>query len=520
MNGNFAGAGSSVFAALGFCAANENVGAGGWSSFFASSFAAPPRADPPAARNENAGFSFSFGGVNDAEAAAPKGEATDAAAVPKGEAAGTPPNEKPPVAAAGAAAGVSDAAAAVTSSAGFVFASSFAAGAPPNENFAGAAADPPNPNEGVAGAAADPPNPNEASPAPPRPRRWRSKTPRRSRPKHPTGERLAGAAPNGDAANAADVAGAAGAPAPLPAFSRSSFSASCALAYPALAFARNAAPNPPVAAAGFGGSVSVSAFDTGGGTAANASGASSAGASPASASSSSAALGFCFFTVLVTLGPEMRESTALTTAFSSAGSRSLGAARRLPPTGDAIARPSSEPASEPADEKGVWNAETADPGVPGVPGVVPGDIPRGVPGDSPPPPGVWNAGMRRTGEKDARDVPGDEPRDEASFLSRAASSSSRAVCESITARRRRSSRSVSSRVVPSMPVGGLAFEPGTPVRCPAFFPPALALASVPRTPPRAPPNARESGILCAPKPRAPAADLSSDAGMALAESAS
>ena len=336
----------------------------------------------------------------------------------------------------------------------------------------------------------------------------------------PTGERLAGAAPNGDAANAADAGGAAGAPAPLPAFSRSSFSASCALAYPALAFARNAAPNPPVAAAGFGGSVSVSAFDTGGGTAANASGASSAGASPASASSSSAALGFCFFTVLVTLGPEMRESTALTTAFSSAGSRSLGAARRLPPTGDAIARPSSEPASEPADEKGVWNAETADPGVPGVPGVVPGDIPRGVPGDSPPPPGVWNAGMRRTGEKDARDVPGDEPRDEVSFLSRAASSSSRAVCESITARRRRSSRSVSSRVVPSMPVGGLAFEPGTPVRCPAFFPPALALASVPRTPPRAPPNARESGILCAPKPRAPAADLSSDAGMALAESAS
>ena len=47
-----------------------------------------------------------------------------------------------------------------------------------------------------------------------------------------------------------------------------------------------------------------------------------------------------------------------------------------------------------------------------------------------------------------------------------------------------------------------------------------ALASVPRTPPRAPPNARESGSLCAPKPRAPAADLSSDAGMALAESAS
>ena len=509
-----------MFAALGFCAANENVGAGGWSSFFASSFAAPPRADPPAAGNENAGFSFSFGGVNDAEAAAPKGEATDAAAVPKGEAAGTPPNEKPPVAAAGAAAGVSDAAAGVTSSAGFVFASSFAEGAPPNENFAGAGADRPNPNEGVAGAGADPPNPNEgvagAGATAAAALEDAAAFPTESTP--PAGERLAGAAPNGDAANAADAGGAAGTPAPLPAFSRSSFSASCALAYPALAFARNAAPNPPVAAAGFGGSVSVSAFDTGGGTAANASGASSAGASPASASS--AALGFCFFTVLVTLGPEMRESTALTTAFSSAGSRSLGAARRLPPTGDAIARPSSEPASEPADEKGVWNAETADPGVPGVPGVVPGDIPRGVPGDSPPPPGVWNAGMRRTGEKDARDVPGDEPRDEASFLSRAASSSSRAVCESITARRRRSSRSVSSRVVPSMPVGGLAFEPGTPVRCPAYFPPALALASVPRTPPRAPPNARESGILCAPKPRAPAADLSSDAGMALAESAS
>jgi hypothetical protein len=496
-----------VFAALGFCAANENVGAGGWSSFFDSSFAAPPRADPPAAGNENAGFSFSFGGVNDAEAAAPKGEATDAAAVPKGEVAGAPPNEKPPVAAAGAAAGVSDAAAAVTSSAGFVFASSFAAGAPPNENFAGAGADPPNPNEGVAGAAATAAALEDAAAFP------NESTP-------PAGERLAGAAPNGDAANAADAGGAAGDGAPPPAFSRSSFSASCALAYPALAFARNAAPNPPVAAAGFGGSVSVSAFATGGGTAANASGASSAGASPASASSSSAALGFCFFTVLVTLGPEMRESTALTTAFSSAGSRSLGAARRLPPTGDAIARPSSEPASEPADEKGVWNAETADPGVPGVPGVFPGDIPRGVPGDSPPPPGVWNAGMRRTGEKDARDVPGDEPRDEASFLSRAASSSSRAVCESITARRRRSSRSVSSRAVPSMPVGGLAFEPGTPVRCPAFLPPALALASVPRTPPRAPPNARESGSLCAPKPCAPAADLSSDAGMALAESAS
>ena len=63
------------------------------------------------------------------------------------------------------------------------------------------------------------------------------------------------AAPNGDVVAADDAAAPNGdvvvAGAPPPAFSRSSFSASCALAYPALAFARNAELNPPVVAAGF-----------------------------------------------------------------------------------------------------------------------------------------------------------------------------------------------------------------------------------------------------------------------------
>ena len=81
----------------------------------------------------------------------------------------------------------------------------------------------------------------------------------------------AAAAPNGDVV-AADVAGAAGAPAPLPAFSRSSFSASCALAYPAFAFAKNAELNPPVVAAGFAsgvdGAESAAPGDVGGETAA------------------------------------------------------------------------------------------------------------------------------------------------------------------------------------------------------------------------------------------------------------
>ena len=448
----------------------------------------------------------------------------DAAAVPKGEVVGAPPNEKPPEAAAGAAAGVSVFAAAVFFSAGFSF-SSFAAGAA-NENFAGAGADPPKPNEGVAGAAANEALEFEDSVVVP------------NEPNPPAGGGLAGAAPKGDVvdvAGAAGVGAGAGAAPPPAAFSRSSFSASCALAYPALAFARNAAPNPAVVgAAGFGGSAaSVSSFNAGDGNAANASGAATAGASSAASSSAASAsasstLAFCFFAVLVTLGPEIRESTALTTALSSTGSRSLGAARRLLPTGDANERPSSEPASELADEKGVRNAETAEPGVPGVPGVVP----FGVPGDSPPPPGVWNAGMRRTGEKDASDVPGDDPdtdgdgrperkeASEASFSSRAASSSSRAVCESITARRRRSSRSVSSRAVPSMPVGGLDAEPGSLLWCPVFVRAsvALALASVPRTPPRATPNARSGGGPRVPgNPEgAPAADLSSDAGRALA----
>ena len=106
--------------------------------------------------------------------------------------------------------------------------------AEPNEGVAGAAADPSNPERGVAGAGADPPNPNEgvagAAATAAAALEDAAAFPTESTP--PTGERLAGAAPNGDAANAADAGGAAGTPAPLPAFSRSSFSASCALAYP------------------------------------------------------------------------------------------------------------------------------------------------------------------------------------------------------------------------------------------------------------------------------------------------
>ena len=69
---------------------------------------------------------------------------------------------------------------------------------------------------------------------------------------------------------------------------------------------------------------------------------------PANAPSSSDI--FPFFTVLVILGPEMRESTARTTPLVSAGSASEGAASRLDPAGDAglLGAPRASSSSESA----------------------------------------------------------------------------------------------------------------------------------------------------------------------------
>ena len=183
--------------------------------------------------------------------------------------------------------------------------------------------------------------------------------------------------------------------------------------------------------------------------------------------------------MLVTRGPEIRDSTALTTEFSSS---SDGAARRREPTGEdnfcsenACSFSSDEFPSDPVHSAGVWNEANGEPGcvcvfrLPGVPGVCGGA-----------PPGVWNAGMRRTGENDASDEDEvlDAAGDDVPTLSFAAAaltlldpklsarvfamiSSNRCACESINPRRRRSSRSVSSRAVPSIPVGGLDADPDT-----------------------------------------------------------